>query len=73
MYVMHQTCPFCQTSKNLHTNLDQWLEVCQKRLHSKTFEQGSTQKSQHGAVGFKEKVVKDTPIGRRLTKMGKKT
>ena len=30
------------------------------------------QKRQVGAVGFKEKVVKDTPIGRGLTKMGEK-
>ena len=30
------------------------------------------QKRQLGAVGCKEKVVKDTPIGRGLTKMGEK-
>ena len=59
--------------------MDRWFKACQKRLHSKTFERGSTQKSQQtrakrqlGAVRFKEKVVKDTPIGRGLTKMGEK-
>ena len=30
------------------------------------------QKRQLGAMGFKEKVVNDTPIGRGLTKMGQK-
>ena len=59
--------------------MDQWFKVCQKRLHSKTFKQGAhkkanelEQKIQLGAMGFKEKVVKDTPIGRGLTKMREK-
>ena len=59
--------------------MDQWFKVCQKRLHSKTFKQGAHKKAnelehkiQLGAMGFKEKVVKDTPIGRGLTKMWEK-
>ena len=41
-----------------------------KEAHKKANE--LEQKRQLGAVGFKEKVVKDTPIGRGLTKVGEK-
>ena len=68
MYVMHETCRFCQTSSYLHTN------SIQKHLNGEAHKKANEleQKRQLGAVGFKEKVVKDTPIGRGFTKMGEK-
>ena len=46
----------------------------QKYLNEKALKKDNKleQKRQLGAVGFKEKVVKDTPIGRGLIKMGEK-
>ena len=49
-------------------------ESIQKHLNGKAHKKANEleQKRQLDAVGFKEKMVKDTPIGRGFTKMGEK-
>ena len=85
-FVTELTCVLCMkhvdSIKHHKTFTKIWInglksvkkDCIQKHLNREAHEKANKleQKRQLGAVGFKEKVVKDTTIGRGITKMGEK-
>ena len=85
-FVNKVKCMLCtkhvDSIKHLKTFTQIWIDgsksvkkdSIQKHLNGEAHKKANKleQKRQLGAVEFKEKVVKDTPIGRGLTKMGEK-